>query len=281
MKSETIKTAARVPFDYVTVRAARSRIGRGILVIPVSLMHLFPSVPTEIVLVNGEGVEEAKTFRPNTDSGRECRILGLRKFYIDNKVADGDEVVVQMLGRGRYRITSEAVFERNVLQLEQQIEVSDDEKETDALLNRLSQVTNVSVGEVANNEFVRLATTDWDVRKTRVIARARTKEGVPAALRRILFELYHGKCQLTGFTFLTKAGIPYFEIHHINSSMGNHVKNLLVVCPNAHAQFTHARLEQHFDSEGWLRRVEFNSEPYLVFQAVDRLGRAFEKSLHF
>jgi len=74
---------------------------------------------------------------------------------------------------------------------------------------------------------------------------------------------------------------PYFEIHHINPLKGNHFKNLIVVCPNVHAQFTYAKLEQVFDNDGWLRKVKFNENMYPVYQIIDYLPNYFEKEVHY
>ena len=93
--------------------------------------------------------------------------------------------------------------------------------------------------------------------------------------------MYEGKCQVTNFSFFTKKNKPYFELHHIDPEKGNHLKNLLVVSPNTHAQFTHANLIQHFDNEGWLRKVKFNKDEYKVFQIIDDLPNEFEKEIHF
>lgn len=107
------------------------------------------------------------------------------------------------------------------------------------------------------------------------------KEGIPAAIRKILTEIYDGKCQITQFGFLTRNGKPYFEIHHIKPDLGNHLKNLLVICPNIHALFTYAHLQQYFDEEGWLRRVKFNNEQYNVIHIIDEIPKQFEKEIHF
>ena len=65
-----------------------------------------------------------------------------------------------------------------------------------------------------------------------------SRESVPASLRAILARLYKGQCQISGFSFLKRDGEPYFEVHHIDPLLGHHAKNVLVVCPNVHAQFT-------------------------------------------
>ncbi len=58
------------------------------------------------------------------------------------------------------------------------------------------------------------------------------------------------------------------------------LKNLLVVSPNVHAQFTHAPVRETFDEEGWLREVSFNSENYKVTQAIDNLSKVFFKAVY-
>lgn len=92
--------------------------------------------------------------------------------------------------------------------------------------------------------------------------------------------MYKGKCQITNYTFLTRNNNPYFELHHIDHEKGNHLKNLLVVSPNTHAQFSYANLEQYFDNDGWLRKVKFNNEEFKVFQIIDDLPKVFEKEVH-
>jgi hypothetical protein len=54
-----------------------------------------------------------------------------------------------------------------------------------------------------------------------------------------------------------------------------------VVCPNVHAQFTYANVEQHFDQDGWLRKVKFNQDEYDVFQIIDKIKEEFEKEIHY
>lgn len=91
-----------------------------------------------------------------------------------------------------------------------------------------------------------------EIKPREIVSKKQTKakEKVPLSIRKILLELYKGKCQVTGFTFLMKNGQPYFEIHPLDAEKGNHPKNLLVVSPNTHAQFTFAHCEEYFDSEG-------------------------------
>ena len=96
-----------------------------------------------------------------------------------------------------------------------------------------------------------------------------------------MLEVYQGRCQISNFTFLTKAGVPFFEIHHINRKEGHHLKNLLVVSPNVHAEFTYANVGHFFDKEGWLRKVKFNEEEFFVRQAIDFVTKEYYKEIHF
>lgn len=275
------KSKANIPFEYVTVKTTKSRIDKGLLAIPVSLIDLFPKNSTKIFLINEVGDEETKKFTPYNSSSRECRIGGLKSFYQKHKIKDGDELVVQLLDEAKFKIIPEKLFEKQVLDLETKFEKSSDEIETEKLLSKLSEITNKTSEEVIKNEFVRLSNQKVEQRKIKTFAKSKLKENVPVSIRKILLGLYNGKCQVSGFTFLMNNKTPYFEIHHINSSIGNHFKNLLVVSPNVHAQFTYANLEQSLDNVGWLRRVKFNDNEYKVRQIIDTLPKVFEKEIHF
>ena len=74
---------------------------------------------------------------------------------------------------------------------------------------------------------------------------------------------------------------PYFEIHHIKPELGNHLKNILVISPNVHAQFTYALIEEQFDNDGWLRHIKFNDKNYVVNHIIDKIPKRFEKEIHF
>ncbi|MEK7842434.1 MAG: HNH endonuclease [Deltaproteobacteria bacterium] len=275
------KSKSNIPFDYVTVKTTKSRISYGFLTIPVSLIDVFPKKETDISLINDLGKEEIKHFTPYSSRSRECRIYGLRKFFRRYKMRDGDEIVIQLLDDKKYRLIPEKVFEKQILDLEIKIEKNIDEKETNNLFQNLSKLTNKTTDEVIKNEFVRLSSQEITERKIKIKPEAKTTENVPLLLRKILLELYKGKCQVSGFTFLMKNSSPYFEIHHIDSSKGNHFKNLLVVSPNVHKQFTYANLEQFFDKEGWLRKVKFNEDIHSVFQVIDKLPKSFEREIHY
>lgn len=185
-----------------------------------------------------------------------------------------------MLNDESYRLIPETLFKSGIKSYEKQIENTENEEEAEKLFSELSQLTNFSKSNVIQNEFVRLSNKKFESRKRQPTKARNARESVPAHMKNMLSKLYEGKCQLTGFTFLKKDNNPYFEIHHINPELGNHLKNLLVVSPNIHAQFTHANVHQKFGDNGWLRKVYFNQREYPVFQVIDSIEKQFYKEVH-
>ena len=272
---------SKLPFNYKTIRVTQSRIDKGLLAIPVSLIDYFPKRGAKIHVAFGGNKKPAlKQFTPYTSSSRETRIGGMKSFYEDFSIKDGDEVVIQILDDNLYRIFTEKQFENNITRIEDELDKSKDEVEACSKLEQISTITNYGFEETILSEFYRLSKKDFEKRisKSRVI---KAKTSVPASIRKILSTIYNGKCQISGFGFLTKNGKPYFEIHHIKPDLGEHLKNLLVVSPNVHAQFTHANLEQFFDKQGWLRRVTFNNYEFIVNQIIDEIPIIFEKEIHY
>ncbi|MFQ5965853.1 MAG: HNH endonuclease [Candidatus Scalinduaceae bacterium] len=275
-------TESKVPFNYKTIKITQSRINKGLLAIPVSLVGCFPRSKTKIYIAFGESLKASpKNFTPYESSSRECRIGGMKNFYELFQIKDGDELVIQILDDKKYRISTEKQFENSIKKSEKEFDKSRDENEAGRKLTQLSKITNVDSKEAIFSEFFRLSRNIIDKRQHTKQREITKKETVPASIRKILAEVYMGKCQITGFGFLMKNGKSYFEIHHIKSDFGNHLKNLLVVSPNVHAQFTYANIEEHFDKEGWLRRVKFNKEEYNVNHITDKIPKRFEKEVHY
>nr|MBA2761957.1 HNH endonuclease [Segetibacter sp.] len=163
---------------------------------------------------------------------------------------------------------------------EQSLELSSTEDESSIVLEKIAKVVNKKPIEVIIGEYSRMSTENISERKTVTKINLNVRESVPSSLRKILLEIYQGKCQITQFTFQTKIGNPYFELHHIDPLRGNHFKNILVVSPNVHAQFTYANVIQKFDEENWLREVEFNGEKYSVNHAIDKYKFDYFKEIH-
>lgn len=275
------KTITRIPFNYVTIKITNSRISKGLLAIPVSLIKLFPKQADQVYLVDENDHEEINSFTPYVSSSRECRIGGMRDFYERYHVQSGDELVVQVLSKNRFKILPEKLFEKKIVEFESKIDKASDDKEVNAAITGLAEFTTKNPDEILKNEFIRLSNQNITARKIITRPNVKLRETVPPAIRKILLGLYEGRCQISGFSFVMTTGEPYFEVHHINPLKGNHVKNLLVVSPNVHAQFTYAKLQQFFDAEGWLRKVEFNGETHHVFQMIDKLPSVYNKEVHY
>jgi len=275
------KVKSELPLSYITIKTTKSRIDKGLLAIPVSLSDIFPKNRNKIYLVNESGIIEANSFTPYNSSSRECRIGGLRAFYDNYQVSDGDELVIQLLDDDKFRIIPERLFQNILSNSLSQLKNSTDDDDTDNILSQISKISNLQKIDILKNEFVMLSKEKIEDRKKIERNAPCIRESVPYSIRKILIELYEGKCQITNFSFLTKNNKPYFELHHIDPEKGNHLKNLLVVSPNIHAQFTYANFIQHFDNDGWLRKVKFNQNEYTVFQIIDNLPKEFEKEIHF
>jgi hypothetical protein len=245
------------------------------------LVDHFPKDRTKVYISLGTSQEEIpQTFTPYTSSSGECRIGGMRNFYEDFQVKDGDELVLQILDDKKYRILTERQFGESIRTMEEALDKSKDENEAGYKLKRISEVTNSDFHGTVLSEFYRLSSGIAQKRRYYKPSSGAKKENIPASMRKILTEIYGGRCQITQFGFLMRNGKPYFEVHHIKPELGSHLKNPLVVSPNIHALFTYAHVEQYMDEEGWLRAVRFNNEEYRVTQVIDRIPRRFEKEVH-
>jgi hypothetical protein len=279
------KVKNEVGYSYVTIKITKSRIDKGLLAIPVSLLDKFPKEKRKItIFFDDEEIPSFKSFTPYSSSSQECRIGGLTNWFVKNNIQDQDEIVVQFLDENErvYRIIKESKFIEQINMLEDKILKVQKESDLEKYFETLSLKVNKPKKEIAIIEFLKLNDEIIRRRLYKKTNASQVKENVPLSLRRILELIYEGKCQVSNFTFIQKNGRPYFEIHHIKSDWGNHLKNLLVVSPNTHAMFTHANCEEYFDNEGWLRKVKFNNEEFNVYQAIDNIkGKYFEKDVHF
>ncbi len=275
-----IRSRVNIPFNYSTIRLTKSRIDKGLLAIPVSLINLFSKDYSTVTLINENGKEETKTFTPYTSSSRESRIGGMREFYENYKLKSGDEIIIQKINEMKFKIIPERIFHSAVKNSENMFDASENYKQFSKIIEEVSKTTNQDKETVIRNEFVRLSTKSIDHRNIVNKKSLSIYESVPYSIRKTLLFLYRGRCQVSGFTFLKKNQEPYFEIHHIDPLKGHHVKNLLVVSPNVHAQFTYSNVKQEFDNSGWLRKVKFNGRYYNISQIVDQLPTFFEKEVH-
>ena len=279
------KTKSEIGFDYETIRITSSRIEKGLLAIPVALIDKFPTEKGMIsVILDNNDTPVKKQFTPYSSSSRECRIGGLANWYRRNKIQNHDEIVIQFINieKNIYRIMKEVKFKEIVKSKEIKLANSETEHQAQIVINDLSKIVNKTKPDIIIAEFLKLSHLALDERIYKSSKERREKENVPANIRGILEEIYQGHCQLTNYTFIKKNGKPYFEIHHIKENLGHHVKNLLVVCPNIHAQFTNSNKVEVFDQEGWLRKVAFNNNSFKVRQAIDSIEKKeFEKTIYF
>ena len=263
-----------------TIRASASRLEKGLLAIPQKFKNLFPDMrgPIGVFFDDDEDLHEI-TFQPYDPVVKESRVLGLARWFSARGVRKGDliSVTIEDQGRRLYRIALDRyVLERRELSARQGLEAAETESEADRQLTLLSQLTRRRPRAVAKEELLRIASESAPASRPTVLpAVAERHEVVPSAIRALLRELHGGKCQLCSFTFEKCSGGPYFEVHHLDPSVGHHPRNLLVVCPNCHAQFEYAAVTDFRWACGWLVGVTINGKRLTVRQPLavhSRLG---------
>ena len=89
---------SKIPFNYKTIKVTQSRINKGLLAIPVSLIEYFPENKNKVNIAFGDSLKASpKNFTPYHSSSKECRIGGMDKFYDKFQIKNGDELVIQFL----------------------------------------------------------------------------------------------------------------------------------------------------------------------------------------
>jgi 5-methylcytosine-specific restriction endonuclease McrA len=264
-----------------TIRASASRLEKGLLAIPQRFNSWFPAERVQVkVIFDDEEKTRALTFHPYDATVKESRIFGLAQWFSKRNVREGDliSVTVEDPGDRLYRITLDRyVRERQEQRARQQLEAASTDSEAAQQLSALSRLTRRRPRELARDELMRLARESQPKPRPRVPpGAAEQHEGVPPGIRIMLRELHDGKCQLCSFTFEKRNGEPYFEIHHLDPDVGHHPRNLLVVCPNCHAQFEHAAVAEFKWADNWLVGVVINGKSVAVRQplAQDSIRRA-------
>jgi hypothetical protein len=238
------------------------------------------------VFFDDSEIPDIKNFTPYNSKSRECRIGGLAKWFSNNNFQNHDEVVIDIIDaqEGIYRLRKEATFLRDVKEIESNLvkglEVNEKEEVVENEIQNLLKKTNLTEKQLLLNQYIK--TKDLPILK-RIYKQTNPtlrKENVPVLMRKILEFFYEGRCQVSDFTFLQKNGKPYFEVHHIDEKRGNDWKNLLVVCPNIHAQFTYGNYKNYFDEHGWLKKVDFDGQLLEVRQLLKDINKDFEKIVY-
>jgi len=264
-----------------TIRASASRLGKGLLAIPQKFNDWFPGEKSQIQVVFDDEEEiTVLTFHPYDPTVKETRIFGLSHWFSKRDVRERDliSITVEDLDKRLYRIALERyVQERLEQKTRQKLDAAETDAEAERELGTLSRLTKKRPRELAQEELLRIAQESTrQPRPTVLPGGAERHGGVPSGMRILLRELLDGKCQLCSFTFDKKNGEPYFEIHHLNSKVGHHPSNLLVVCANCHAQFEHARVTDLKWTGNWLVGVTINGKRVSIRQplAHDSIRRA-------
>lgn len=256
-----------------TIRVSASRLEKGLLAIPQKFKDWFPSEKGQIeVVFDDEEKAKALTFHPFDREIKESRIFGLGRWFSKRGVREGDVISITLedLDRRLYRIALDRfVRERGEQKARQKLQAARTDVEAEQELNTLSRLTRKRPREVAQEELLRISQESPRQPRPRIFPRAIERhEGVPSGIRVLLRELHNGKCQLCSFTFEKRNGEPYFEIHHLDSEVGHHPTNLLVVCPNCHAQLEHGKVTDSKWAGNWLISVTINDKRVAVRQPL-------------
>lgn len=264
-----------------TIRASASRLNKGLIAIPRKFKDLFPVHKMRIqVAFDDEEKVRALTFHPYDPLVKETRIFGLGNWFKARGVREGDLISIVLENRDQwlYRINLDRYLEeRRQTRARQQLQTAKTDLEAEQQLNTLSRLTKRRPREVAHQELLRIAQQSRRQSRPSIpLALSERHEGVSAGVRILLRELHDGKCQLCSFTFEKRNGEPFFEIHHLDPKVGHHPTNLLVVCPNCHAQFEHAIVTDLRLAGPWLVGVTINGKRFSVRQplAHDSIDRS-------
>ena len=255
--------------NSIRIKLTPSRLDKGLLAIPKRYEHLFPNHPGKINVFLGKvQVIEQKKYTPYKSSANECRIYGLRDWFEKLKAQSGDWVELSVLDvtNAKYRI----VFrnqEKEEKRWRKKFQKAQTEMEAKEALKKIARAKWQSQNKVALKELQKLAKMKWERKRVAVKSRERY-EGVPPYLRTLLKTVYKGRCQICSFTFNKCNGKPYFEIHHVESNFGHQPQNLLLLCPNCHAEMEHTNVELERDHQEWVIHVIFNGERKAVIQML-------------
>jgi len=273
-----------INYNYETIKVTKSRIEKGLLAIPRSFNKYLPKANRRIkIYLDQSSTPLSKQFSSHFSSTNEDRIGGLKDWYHDSKIREGDEIIFQILDREKfiYRLCKEQDFIRITRELQNNFDNSKDEVSASTKIDQISNLVHIEKEKIIFSEFLRLAKySNEEMRKRIGISNHIGKEKVPPSIRIILGDIYKGYCQLCSFSFLKRDNSPYYEIHHLVPDLGHHPKNLVLVCANCHRQFEFANVMKYFNSDGWLIKVSFNQKEYLLKQAIEELGKQeFRKTI--
>lgn len=272
-KSADLAVAVTTEKVRFTIRASSSRLEKGLIAIPQRFNDRFPRERGAIQIVfDDEQEPKPLTFHPYDPVVKESRIFGLGHWFSLRGVREGDQISITLedLDGRLYRIALDRyVREREEQKTRQRLQAARTDSEAEREIGVLSRMTKKRPRELAHDVLSRIA--QESIRRPRPKVRpgaVERHEGVPSAIRVLLRELHDGKCQLCSFTFEKRNGQPFFEVHHLDPEIGHHPTNLLVICPNCHAQFEHATVTDFRWVGNWLVGVTINGRRFSIRQPL-------------
>lgn len=280
-----IRVKSPINYNYATIRITQSRLNKGLIAIPVSLAKWFPEHNGRIQIYLDDAINpEIKQYSSYKSSTRECRVGGMAEWFRDNKIKEGDEIVLQLMDKEHfvYRLIPESRFILKTHEIQNNLDTSQSEISAKEEIDKLSKWAGITQGKIVLNEYIRLINT-IPAMERRYVSRysKQAKESTPYNLRVLLGSIYQGHCQICDFWFLKKDNEPFFEIHHINPLLSNNPRNLVVVCANCHRQFEYADVRNEFNQDNWLVKVRFNDKLFPVNQIIlTTKQEEFIKQLH-
>ena len=268
-----IRIQSQIAYNYATIKITKSRLDKGLLAIPVSLIQWFPKQNCQINVFLDDSIHsQLKTYTSYTSRSRECRIGGLAEWFRENQIKEGDEIVLQVIDKDNfvYRLIPELKFITKTNQIQTEFDNSTDELNAEQNLFRIADWTRTDEKTAKLTEFFRLAKQPI-IKRRQLISKKEVfgKESTSSNIRMLLGKIYLGHCQVCDFWFLKRDKNPYYEIHHLNPKIGNHIKNLILVCGNCHNQFEYADIKEEF-KDGWLSKLYFNNRIFDINQIISK-----------
>lgn len=154
-----IKVKSSINYNYATIKTTQSRIDKGLIAIPMSLVKWFPEHNARIrIYLDDAATPEIKNYSSYKSKTRECRIGGMAEWFRRNKIKDGDEIVVQLIDKKHfvYRLIPESKYILKTHELQESLDSSEDDVSAKEEIVKLSKWASIDRGQVVLNEYVRL-----------------------------------------------------------------------------------------------------------------------------
>ena len=257
-----------------TIYATKSRLAKGLLAIPRRFSGEFPATKEKILVVFDDGSHvEPKIYLPYDPKTKESRVFGLSRWFSRRRIVAGDAITISVEDpvKGIYRIALDRfIGQRRATEARRQLYTTNSSEVAGEQLRKLAEAKKEKVQQIAFQEIVLLSQRPVLKRKRAMILQRGRAEAVPPVLRALLEAIHQGRCQICSFTFKKRDGTSYFEIHHLEGDKGHHPTNVLVICPNCHAQLENAVVTEMERVMGWLVALKINGRRFRVRQPFVR-----------